>query len=175
MILAIDPGPFQSAICWLGSAGEPLLALKIANDDAIRQIGLYGWQNVVCERIRSYGMPAGAELFETCEWVGRFWQASITAGQRWHWLPRKQVVMALCGSAKAKDSNVRQALIDRYGGQEKAIGRKPKNKREEVAGICHGPLHEYRDDMWAALAVACVWQDQWRAGLIEPRTRRGEE
>ena len=50
----------------------------------------------------------------------------------------------LCHSAKANDSNIRQALIDRWGGDQVAIGRKK----------APGPLYGFSGDMWAALAVA---------------------
>jgi hypothetical protein len=116
--------------------------------------------------IRSYGMPVGAETLETCKWCGRFEQAAFHKGNGWHWLTRKEVVTALCGSARAKDANVRQSLIDCYGGKATAIGNKKTG---------YGPLHGITSDVWSALAVACVWQDRWRVGLIEPRTRRGEE
>ena len=68
-------------------------------------------------------------------------------------IPRKEVVTALCGSSKANDASVRQALIDRYGGKEKAIGKKK----------APGPLYGVTKDVWSALAVAIVWQDR-RAG-----------
>ena len=53
--------------------------------------------------------------------------------------------MHLCGSAKAKDSNIRQAIIDRYGGDPKrCIGTKK----------APGPLYGISADQWAALALA---------------------
>ena len=94
-------------------------------------------------------MPAGASLFETCEWAGRFWQQAVHCGMDWHWLTRIEVKAALCNSARAKDANVRAALIDRFGG--KAATKKG------------GVLHGISGDCWSALAVAVVWQDQQRA------------
>jgi hypothetical protein len=45
---------------------------------------------------------------------------------------------------KAKDANVRQALIDRYGGKAEAIGTVKKQ----------GPLYRVKSHAWQALAVA---------------------
>lgn len=80
------------------------------------------------EMIASYGMPVGKEVFETCVWIGRFIedmkyipQDRITTTE---YIYRKDEKMNLCHSMKAKDSNIRQALIDRFG----VVGTK-KNPR----------------------------------------------
>ena len=92
-------------------------------------------------------MAVGAEVLETVFWSGRFAEAvDPTPVQR---LGRKAVKVALCGDARAKDPNVRQALIDRYGGKERAIGTK----------AVPGPLHGVAKDVWAALAVGVAWLD----------------
>lgn len=155
MILAIDPGPTESACVQLNNNGFPVGFGKFPNEEMLTYC--YATVNTVCERIRSYGMPIGSETLETCEWCGRFQQRVIAMGHGWHWLTRKDVVTALCGSARAKDANVRQSLIDRYGGKAAAIGMKK----------APGPLYGIRADVWSALAVACVWQDRWRAGLVK--------
>ena len=63
---------------------------------------------------------------------------------------RKDVKLHLCGSPRAKDSNIRQALIDRFGpGKEKAIGLKKTP----------GPLYGVKSHVWAALAVAVTHLD----------------
>jgi hypothetical protein len=62
---------------------------------------------------------------------------------------RREVKTNLCGSMKAKDGNVRQALIDRFGGKEKAIGKKKTP----------GPLYGFSADVWQALAVAITFAD----------------
>lgn len=71
--------------------------------------------------IASYGMPVGKEVFETCVWIGKFAEAS---GMKENYIYRKEEKMNLCHSMKAKDSNIRQALIDRFG----VVGTK-KNPR----------------------------------------------
>ena len=107
-------------------------------------------------------MAVGAEVFETCVWTGRFiqcWTDSpfsyrIGAERPVRRVFRRDVKMHLCGSARAKDANVRQALIDRYGpGKEAAIGRK----------ATPGPLYGVTTHVWAALAVAVTAADRERA------------
>lgn len=100
------------------------------------------------EMVASYGMAVGKDVFETCVWIGRFVQAYPG---RTHWVYRKDVKMALCGSMRARDSNIRQALTDRYGpGREKAVGRKK----------APGPLYGIRTHLWSALAVGVTWQQE---------------
>lgn len=76
---------------------------------------------MVIEMIASYGMPVGKEVFDTCVWIGRF---AETSGMPTNYIYRKDEKMNICHSMRAKDSNIRQALIDRFG----VVGTK-KNPR----------------------------------------------
>lgn len=147
-ILAIDPGTAESAAVLYDTGGTVLHAVKGDNADILNLCrGADGLvEQVVIEKIESYGMAVGAETFETVYWSGRFAEAAEPLPV--HRLPRRAVKLALCGQARAKDSNIRQALIDRFGGSA-AIGRK----------ATPGPLYGLTGDMWAALAVAVTWSD----------------
>ena len=79
---------------------------------------------LVIEMIASYGMPVGKEIFETCVWIGRFKELAIIKNKKVDYIYRKEEKINLCQSMKAKDSNIRQALIDRFG----VVGTK-KNPR----------------------------------------------
>ena len=57
---------------------------------------------------------------------------------------REDVKLHLCGSPRAKDANIRQALIDRWGGKAEAVGTVKKP----------GPLYGVKSHAWSALAVA---------------------
>lgn len=94
--------------------------------------------------IASYGMAVGAEVFETCVWIGRFMQAHPDLNM--HRIKRGDVKMHLCHSMRAKDANIRQALIDRLGA--------PGTKKNP------GKTYGVSGDVWAALAVAVTYHDQ---------------
>ena len=65
--------------------------------------------------VASYGMPVGKEVFETCVAIGQFKQKAMENDIPVEFIYRKDEKMNLCHSMKAKDSNIRQALIDRFG------------------------------------------------------------
>ncbi len=149
VILAIDPGPEKSAYVFLDYAGG-VSGEIVLNEDIFRIFGIFSdtRNHLAVEMIASYGMPVGKEVFETCVWIGKFIQAW---GRPYTKIYRKDVKLHLCGSPRAKDSNIRQALIDRFGGKEKAIGTKKKR----------GPLYGFKSDMWAALSVAVTYADNF--------------
>jgi hypothetical protein len=141
-ILAIDPGSEQSAI--LQWNGEKICGFRILPNQGVLDM-LECWTNVdnpfptlILEMVACYGMPVGKEVFETVYWIGRFAQA-------WHphkvrRVYRQEVKLHHCKSARAKDSNVRQALIDKYG--DKGTKSKP--------GLTYG----LKKDLWQAFAIA---------------------
>ncbi len=156
MILAIDPGPRESAFV-LYDHERPVRTGKAPNAfllaDLLQSKQCAGpfsrADDLAIEMIASYGMPVGAEVFETCVWIGRFIQAWDAPHRLVY---RKDVKLHLCGSVRAKDGNVRQALIDKYGGKEKAIGKK----------VTPGPLYGVTADVWSALAVAITHSERTR-------------
>lgn len=157
-VLAIDPGTTESAYCMYDmSRSEIWEAGKIDNFELISALrkGTITGDVAVIEMVASYGMPVGKTTFETCVWIGRFFEA-LYPGTETRLMYRSKVKMAVCGRPQAKDSNIRQALIDMFpatgGGAIPQIGTKPKP----------GPLYGFKSDMWAALAVAVTYQMQQR-------------
>jgi len=147
IVLGIDPGPTESAWMVLEDS-KPADWSKQPNDGLLRKLDLFSrdCDVLVIEKIESFGMAVGAEIFETVFWSGRFAEAW---GNDFHRLGRKDVKMHLCNSMRATDANIRCALIDKFGGKEAAIGRKKTP----------GPLFGISGDCWSALAVAVTWAE----------------
>jgi hypothetical protein len=154
LILAIDPGTVQSGWCLLGASKIVNSGVQ-SNDDMlamIRQNGLGGYlaQTLAIEMIASYGMPVGREVFETCVWIGRFQQA-WREPDAVRLVYRKDVKLYLCGSPRAKDGNIWQALKDKLG----EVGTKK----------APGPLYGVQSHARAALAVAVYTYDKLKGEL----------
>lgn len=142
-IVAIDPGPKESSIVlW---DGEKIIDASIeTNENLVERIPLYSLSDfLVIEKIECFGMPVGIEVFETVFWSGRFCQAW---GKDYHLISRREVKLHLCSSLRAKDSNIRQALIDRFG--------PPGTKKKP------GTTYGLKRDLWQAFALAVVFFDQ---------------
>jgi len=143
-IIGIDPGPERSAAVALDERGIPVWGGVDDNAILLGKLKVVPPNVVIAiERVVCYGMPVGSSVLDMCVWIGRFIEAAQCPGRTIHQIPQSQVRSALCHSSRAKDSNIRQALIDRYGG-EQAIGKK----------AAPGPLHGITGHMWSALAVA---------------------
>lgn len=142
MIIAIDPGTTQSAFVLYDNGAVEDKGIK-DNDVLLQSIRVsIGIEKLYIEMVASYGMPVGKSVFETCVWIGRFIEAW---GGKYELIYRKDVKMHLCGQTKAKDSNIRQAIMDLYGSERSiAIGTKK----------AQGPLYGVSKDIWAALGVA---------------------
>jgi hypothetical protein len=192
-ILAIDPGCTQSAFV-LFDGVRPGLFGKWPNESLLRAMTSNPAQEIVSasrcviERVGHYGtgMAVGAEVFDTCYFTGRLIQSWFerTGGEKFggqipDMLQRQTIKAHLCGSSRANDSNVRQALIDRWGGDSKAIGGKKCKNCKGTGNMgtrkqpmqCHcasgcetppGPLKGVTADVWAALALAVTFWDTCR-------------
>lgn len=153
-LLAIDPGTDQSA--YVEVYGPTITAADIVDNlellVMLRDLNA-PFPLLVIEDIESYGMPVGREVFQTVRWTGRFEEAYDGPVE---YLSRRKVKLALCGQSRAKDTNVSQAIRDRYpqagGGSRPEVGTK-KNP---------GPLYGVKSHIWSALAVALAWQDLQR-------------
>ena len=153
-ILAIDPGNEQSAfVLWNGT--EIISFGKYTNEDLLSIIhGLcsqYSPDYFAVEKVASYGMAVGQTTFDTWVWAGRFLQHFI------HLSPisnnaeevfRKDVKLHHCGHTRAKDSNIIQALKDRF-----EPGLKPRLRPKKL-------LKGITADVWQAFALATYFYDK---------------
>lgn len=154
-ILSIDPGTDESG--WVILDGAKIICSGVkSNDEMLRQVMHSSGTLVDCmaiEMIASYGMAVGREVFETCVWVGRFQQAWRSPDDV-KLIYRRDVKLHLCGTTKAKDANVRQALIDLLG---------PQGKKSTP-----GPTYGVKSHAWAALGVGVT-----AAGITPEMMRKG--
>lgn len=140
-LLAIDPGTTHSGLVIMVD-GRVTSSQVSENREVLEELAIHNGTPVAIEMIASYGMAVGKEVFETCVWIGRFMQ--VAGPERVRLVYRKDVKLHLCGSPRAKDANIRQALIDRWGGKAEAIGNVKRP----------GPLYAVKSHAWAALGVA---------------------
>ncbi len=142
-VVGVDPGTDKSAFAEFD--GSEVVSFGLWENEHLLSHPLWQEDHVFVEMIASFGMAVGASVFETCVFIGRCVQAANTAGGNVTRVFRKDLKLHLCQSPRAKDANVRQALLDRIGVQ----GTK-KNQ---------GPTYGIKSHEWAALAVAVYGWD----------------
>jgi len=146
-ILAIDPGTTESGFAIL--KGTEIVASGKLPNDAMMERVRYSYltiDDLVIERVASYGMSVGQEVFDTCVWIGRFQQGWLYP-DRVHLIFRKDVKIHVCNNGNAKDKNVRQAMLDMFGA--------PGTKKNP------GATYGITGDAWQALALAVTFRDRW--------------
>lgn len=168
-ILAIDPGNIESAFVIIDAETlRPLHFGKMENEAVIQAIRCHvemlrllasaNRQPFRCElaieMIASYGMPVGAEVFDTCVWIGEFKRefsrnVFITGCS---YVYRREEKLTICGSPKANDANIRQALVDRFAKGQPNNGKGTKKSP--------GWFYQFRADIWQAYAVAVTYAER---------------
>lgn len=154
-LLAIDPGNIDSGYVIIDEeTRKPLLFGKVSNKEIMDVIRDEPFDECVIEMVASYGMPVGAEVFETCVWIGRFMEvAGQTIGKGdVHRMYRKEVKMTLCGNPAARDSNITRALVDRFAPGASNYGKGTK--------ASPGWFYGFKKDIWAAYALAVTYADK---------------
>ena len=162
-LLAIDPGNKETAFVLMDEYYTILDKGKVSNEQMIEYILLNGWRihHVVVEMIASYGMAVGAEVFETCVMIGKIERAAEQKEIEHSRVFRSEEKLCICNNSRAKDANIRAALIDRFAGHDKKRGTGTKKNPDHFYGVSK--------DMWAAFAVGVVYLD----GLYGSFTRKG--
>lgn len=155
-ILAIDPGSTESG--WVvidAGTREPLRFGKTTNDLLLGELRhgaiLSDVRHVAVEMVASYGMAVGAEVFDTCVWVGKYAEALRHHEPRLVY--RREVKLHHCGQPRANDSNITQALVDRF-----AYGQPNRGKGTKKAP---GWFYGFKADVWQAYAIAVLVADEY--------------
>ena len=157
--IGIDPGNIESAyVVVADDLSEVLEKGKVENHELMKLLTrfklTYDIRYVAIEMIASYGMAVGASVFDTCVWIGRFKEHCLKLLWEVEFVYRKEEKMLLCNSMRAKDSNIRQALVDRFAPNTPNKGKGYKSN----PGFFYG----FKSDIYAALAVACVFYEKMK-------------
>nr|MBC8360918.1 hypothetical protein [Candidatus Desulfatibia profunda] len=147
IISAIDPGTFQSAyVEWDGKKITDMVIWP--NEDLLHFLSKSSRTSpLVIEMMKSYGNAIGQSTLDTIFWSGRFAQA----WGNFHLLARMEVKKHLCNNHRAKDSNIIQALVDRF-----AYGQPNRGKgTKKHPGFFYG----FNKDIWQAFALAVTFYD----------------
>lgn len=146
-ILSLDVGTTESAYCIMNCDNyKPLKFGKIYNEELLKIVKKEKYDILVYEEFQSYGMPIGESTIKSITWNGRYIQSALDKGIPVYPIYRREEKMNLCYSMKAKDSNIRQALIDRFGD----VGTKSNQ----------GFFYGFKKDIWSAFAVGCTYLDK---------------
>lgn len=146
-ILAIDPGSEKSA--WVLFEGWLPKRFGIEENELVVCDVLPRFKRagrvLAIESMHAMGMPQSQDVLDTQFWAGRFAQAW---GESFLKILRREVKLHMCANSRAKDANIRQAVIDRFpptgDGKTGQIGTKKQP----------GPLYGVSKDVWSALAIA---------------------
>lgn len=170
LIFAIDPGNTESGYVITDMDLKPIRFGKIANEklltviqDEINHAARNGQRfYFAIEMIASYGMPVGAEVFDTCVWIGRFLER-IYAWNRFdiikqaprmpEYIYRRDEKLTICDSPRANDATIRKALADRFAPGETNYGKGTKKSP--------GWFYGFKADIWQAYAVAVTFHDMY--------------
>lgn len=162
LLIAIDPGDEESGYVVVMHDGEEIRKVlecgKVRNIKIFEVLTRYWEYDLAIEMIASYGMAVGKSVFDTCVWIGRFQERAkiLSYVEYFKLIYRKDEKMNLCGTMKAKDANIRQALIDRYAPNTPNGGK----------GTVKNPgfFYGFKADIWQAFAVAVTYFDLYVKG-----------
>jgi len=166
-IFAIDTGNVESAYVIVDSKTlEPIEIKKTLNEHVMSRLDSFIDRcnqnnqkfDVAIEMVASYGMAVGKSVFDTVLMIGRFYEATLRGRRAPNLIYRKDEKMNLCYSMRANDSNITQALIDRF-----APGVRNKGKGTKASP---GWFYGFKKDIWQAYAVAVTFADMKKRGEI---------
>lgn len=157
VVFAIDPGNLLSAFAIVDTTSYyPIKFAKCANveikQEMIEFIKSTPYPIIIIETMVSMGGSVGATVFDTCIFIGRLTELAESLGASVHYINRRQEKIELVGSMRAKDSDIRRALINRLAVFDKVNGK---------------GTSDHRDVFWG-MAGDC-WQSMWRATSPQAR------
>jgi hypothetical protein len=141
-ILAIDPGTTTSGVVSYCAFSQRVEWAKsdMPNEGVLVAVRDGNYDLLACESIEAMYAHVGKETIRTIRFTGRIEEAGNAIGKPARLLSTHDVKKLVCGTASAKDSAVRQAIIDRLGA--------PGTKGEK------GATYGVTKHAWRALALA---------------------
>lgn len=171
ILIGIDPGTTQTAYSIVEVKDNQLnkVLFKDKNDNSkiydtlkiniieycqsenIKNINI----NIAIEHIENHGMAVGQTTFETCYFIGALCYqlnnnlslelklSNVNCLVKLYRIYRHQEKTLICNNSRAKDSNIRQALIDQFGN----VGTKNNQ----------GYFYGFKSDIWSSFAIAYTW------------------
>ena len=167
MILAIDPGDQLSAFV-VYDGRRPVDHGKLGNEELLALLcgGLHYRpltyaSHLAIEMAESFGAKVWNQVFLATLWAGRFVEAF---GGPYTLMSRQKTKLYVTGNPRARDSQVRACLIDRYGGKDVALGTKAEP----------GVLRGLTADRWAALALAVAYSEGQGMSVVHQQQQKQE-
>ena len=164
-IIGIDPANQYTAYCVCDSGTmRPLYFGREENRKALSEIleralecKAHGSVVIGIEGMQSYGNAVGKPTFESCYWIG-YLQCYFDLYQIPHQLIfRSEEKMAICKRTRAKDSNIRAALVDIFEPYARNHGKGTKDNPSMFYG--------FKKDIWQAFAVAYTLREKERGNI----------
>lgn len=151
-LLAIDAGDIKSAYIIYDSEIKKVIEKNfLLNNDFINRIERLCFDRKIdeaaIEKLHSMGMPVGQTTFDTIFMNGRIYELLSRNGIEAKLYPRHDIKMHLCNSTRAKDTNIRMALVNRFG--EASTKKNPHDTYNELTDKIYFGSH-----FWSCLAVA---------------------
>ena len=155
MILAVDPSNKEhTAYVFLDSETYEPVEFGMCGAEEMLELlddNIFKIKHIAIEMVASYGLPVGRDVFETCIFIGRMLEH--TRNGNYTYIYRKDVKLNLCGRMQgAKDSTVKQALIDRFAKFDYKSGKGTKKNKDFFYG--------FKGDIWQAYAVGVTYLDK---------------
>lgn len=151
-ILSIDAGTTESGYCLGTSEYNPLQFGKISNEELLKIVKEAEYEILLYEEFQCYGMAVGQSTIISITWNGRYIQSALDRGLKVEPILRKEEKMCLCGTMRAKDTNIRQALIDRFATFDYKNGKGTKGNQDFFYG--------FSKDSWSAFAILTTYLDK---------------
>jgi hypothetical protein len=146
IVCGIDPAPVQTALTvW---DGQRVLHKMLSPNDEVRNwilahLDSHNVSALAVEGIQPMGMAVGKTVFDTAFFVGHLQELLTATGPKVVLkVNRTRIKLHHTGGTKANDSQIRAALIARFG--------EPGNKKNP------GVLFGVANDIWSSTAIA-VW------------------